>query len=739
MREKALLYCVCLFIHFISTHLVAQSFSKSISSDSIKKILEKSSESLYDLNDPDHEKSVYYLEQAENFVKDIDDPHLKILVNRYRIGFLLEITDTLVIREYLRKNLLLIVQVDDKRELGLYYEQIGVLKSIEEKDEEEYEAYSTAYKLLREYGEKKDLIDANYNLSLINRRKKEWKKTIDHALIALQLIEETKIKQDRRVNLYAYMAKAYFSLDENKKAEAYFAKVEDDELLKKETYDFLGYFHALKGRYYRKIKEYEKSSRSYRESCIYYYRHATQRTKTVSSSLALASELNSKEEENKRILIENELKAEQLRNSYYIILVSILVIVGLILVSMIQYRSSSYKTKINRLLKKNYEKLIKANRKVDKALEAKSEFLGSVTHELLTPLNTIKGTTFLLQKEQLTTHQINQIELINLSSDYLLNLITDVIHLNDLENGELELKNEDFDLKILLNNLIDSSVMMKNSNNLVHRKIDNAIPDNLKGDVLKVSQIFLNILDNAIKFTKNGDIYIEILLVSKTEDNKAQVKFLIRDTGIGMSEKQIHKAFEPFHQGSVKINRKYGGTGLGLSIVKRILALKGSDIILESKPENGTSVSFVLNFDISEQDIVKNTSIGNSLNGLAQKINVLLVEDNKVNQLITEKIISNYGFYCDSANDGEEAVDMVKKNEYSMVLMDIMMPKMDGFEATKYIKRFNKGIPIVALTAISEKLNKEKFNEVGIFTVLPKPVDPELLYETIMNYCNNYS
>ncbi len=738
MKEKALLFSVCLIVHFVGISLAAQSLSKNITPDSVERILEKSSESLYDLYDPDHEQSVYYLELAESLVKDVDDPKLKILVNRYRIGFQLEIGDTLVIQEYLRKNLSLITDVDDKRELGLYYEQIGVLKSIEEKDEEEYTAYSKAYELLTEYGEKKDLIDANYNLSLISRRRGEWKKTIDYALIALQLIEETKIKEDRRVNLYAYMAKAYFSLDENEKAEAYFAKVEEDELLKKETYDFLGYFHALKGRYYRKIKEFDKASISYRESCIYYYKHALERTKTVSSSLALASKLKLKEEENKRIIIENELKAEQLRNSRYIILVSILVIIGLVLVSMIQYRSSFYKTKINRLLNRNYKKLIEANRKVDKALEVKSEFLDSVTHELLTPLNTIKGTTFLLQKEKLSTQQINQIKLINLSSDYLLNLINDVIHLNDLESGELELKNEDFDLKILLNNLIDSSVMMKNNTNLIHRNIDDDIPKNLKGDVLKVSQVFLNILDNAIKFTKNGDIYINISLVSKSQ-NKAKVKFEIRDTGIGMSKEQTSKAFEAFHQGSVKINREYGGTGLGLSIVKKILKLKGSDVVLKSKPEKGTTVSFAIDFDFYIPALEHIISRKKKINGSSPDISILLVEDNKVNQLITEKIISNYGFDCDSANDGEEAVEMVKKNKYSLVLMDIMMPRMDGFEATKFIKTFNSKLPIVALTAISEKLNKERFNEVGIFTVLPKPVKPDLLYETIMSHCNNFA
>ncbi len=736
MEKKALLFGVCLFIHFIGASSNAQNLSQNITRDSIKQILEKSSESLYDLDDPDHNQSVHYLELAEDLVNDIDDPYLKILVNRYRIGFQLEITDTLVIKDYLQKNLSLILGVGDMRELGLYYEQVGVLKSARSKVEEEYEAYTTAYKLLEKYGEKKDLIDANYNLSLINRRKKEWQKTIDYGLEALKIIEETNTKKDRRVNLYVYLAEAYFNLNQDEKAVAYFDKVEKDEFFNRKTYDVIGFYHGMKGQYYRKVGEFEKSALSYRESCINYYLHASKRTRAVSSSLALASKLNIKEEENKRIKIENQLKAEQLRNSKYIILVSVLLIVGLILMSIIQYRSSFYKTKINKLLNKNYRKLIEANHKVDKALEVKSEFLDSVTHELLTPLNTIKGTTFLLQKEKLTQEQINQIKLINISSDHLLNLINDVIHLNELENGELELKNEVFDLKTLLNNLIDSSIMMKNETNSIHREIDDQIPDILKGDVLKISQVFLNILDNSMKFTKNGNIYIDVSLVSK-ENNKVKVKFSIRDTGIGMSKEQTNKAFDAFHQGSVKINREYGGTGLGLSIVKKILKLKGSDIVLKSKKEEGTTVSFMVGFDLNVEEVKSNVPYKKEINEISEEINILLVEDNKVNQLITEKIISNYGFRCDSANDGEEAVAMVKKKKYSLVLMDIMMPRMDGFEATKFIKTFNTQLPIIALTAISEKLNKEKFNEVGIFTILSKPVNPELLYETIVNCCGS--
>ncbi|EZH71453.1 hypothetical protein ATO12_07595 [Aquimarina atlantica] len=735
MKLKVLLHSVCVLIHFTITSLTAQVADKEVNSDSIKEILEESSRSFLTQTNEGKEKGIYFLELAEKLIKKVNDPLLEIHINRKKIDFFLGTRDTLRVEEYLAKNLKIIKLIDNKRQLGLYYEGLGVHKSMQEKKEEGYQAYLIAEQLLRKYGKTKDVIDINYNLCSRYMMVKRWNEAIEHALKSLNAIKKTGVKKDRRKNLNLFLAESYINLKEFEKAERYFDTIEKEKSAYSGDLNFEGRLYSNKGLYYEKTGDYKKAALFYSQSFNNLLKYYSQRTREVSTTLALSNQLNLKEEENKRIKLENDLKAEQLRNRGHIILLSVIIILGLILMSIIQYRVSLYKTKINKLLQKNYEELVEANQKVDEALEAKSEFLDSVTHELLTPLNTIKGTTFLLQKEELTSHQVNQMKLINLSSDYLLNLIADVIHLNDLEKGKLELKNEKFDLRVLLNNLVDSSALMKDNNNQIHKKIDSNIPDDLKGDVLRVSQIFLNILDNALKFTRDGDIYVEALLVSKI-DNIAEIEFSIRDTGIGMSEKQISKAFEAFHQGSVKINRKYGGTGLGLSIVKKILKLQGSDVVLKSKPGKGTLVLFTMKFDIPEQVIEKNTFSGNGYDESPEGINVLLVEDNKVNQLITEKIISNYGFYCDSANDGKEAVDMVKKNKYSMILMDIMMPKMDGFEATKYIKQFDKGIPIVALTAISEKLNREKFNEVGIYTVLNKPVDPELLYETIMVCCD---
>ncbi len=726
MVVRRLIYITFLFSCFAGISQV----SKSIDRDSILRILKESKANLVRLSDPKHSKGVYLLDLAENLTDTMNDINLKILVNRHRLEYFINIRDTLMAEEYLKKNLILIKKVGDKRELGLYYERLGAVRSLRKNGEVELEIFKTASELLNAYGEKRDLIDANYNLGITYKKAGEWDKSINHSLISLNAIEDTGEKENRKKHLYLHLAECYINLGNFEKADVYFEKIENDEYFKINDLLFAGFFYKIKGLYFETKESYKQSSLNYNKSSQKFYDFGFERSKQISASHSLAAKLNLKEEENKRIRVENKLNLEQLRNDKYVILLGTLVILGLLVMIINQYRSSVYKNKTNHLLQENNKKLYKTSQKLDKALKAKSDFLDSVTHELLTPLNTIKGLAFLLRKETLTDRQKERVDLLNSSSEQLLSLINKVIDINVLDNEEVKLNKEEFDLKNLLHSIVDSLTTGKSSTNRMHVKIDDSIPNLLCGDVLKISQVVINILSNSLKFTKNGDIYFQVSLVSVVE-NIAKIKFHIWDTGIGMSKKQKANAFDTFRQGSVKINRNYGGTGLGLTISKKILDLHNSEIVVDSKLRKGTSVSFLIDFNLPKKSKLNYKINGSSHN---DNIHVLLVEDNKVNQLIVKKIISDYGFGCDSANDGEEAVAMVKENRYSLVLMDIMMPRMDGFEATKFIKSFNKTLPIVALTAISERLNKEKFNEVGIQTVLSKPVNPELLYETIIQH-----
>ncbi|WP_108868099.1 hybrid sensor histidine kinase/response regulator [Aquimarina aquimarini] len=732
MKSCACLYVLYLLVNLSAIPVKAQISDKEISIDSVRSILKESSESFSAKTKEGEEKGTYLLEYAENLVKEINDPYIKLEVNKAIIDFFFQRRDTIKAEEYLAENFKIIKELNDQRELGLYYESMGIFELEKGNKKEGHHAFLTAEKLLRKYGKKEDVIDINYNLCLLYLREKKWNLVIVHALRSIDAVVNTQVKRNRKRNLNLFLAEGYINLGQFDKARSCFDIIEKEKSTYATDLNFKGKLFYAKGFYYEKQNNYKKASFLYSQSSKSFSEHYNKRSREISTTRILSNKLNLKEEENKRIRVENELKESQIKTNKYIILLSSVLIIGLIALSVAQNRKSKYKSKVNALLSSSNNKLKEANEKVDKALRAKSDFLDSVTHELFTPLTTIKGIVFLLQKEKLTISQKKQLKLISMSSDQLLNLLTDVIHLNNLEKDKFELKHEVFDLKTLLENLIDFSVVMKGNNNVINKRIDNDIPENLIGDMLKVSQVFLKILENALKFTKYGDIDIKVVLESKTED-KAKIRFSIRDTGIGMTKTQIDKAFENFDQGSVKVNRKFGGTGLGLSIAKKILELHNSSITIKSKPGKGTKISFKIDFDIPEKSAEENKIFADSRDELQKNINVLLVEDNKVNQLITKKIISDYGFTCDSAYDGKEAIDMVRSNKYSMILMDIMMPNMDGFEATKHIKKYDKKIPVVALTAISEKLNKDKFDEVGIATILHKPVNPELLYKTIMS------
>jgi CheY-like chemotaxis protein len=249
-------------------------------------------------------------------------------------------------------------------------------------------------------------------------------------------------------------------------------------------------------------------------------------------------------------------------------------------------------------------------------------------------------------------------------------------------------------------------------------------------DPLKLSQIFMNLVGNALKFTKEGEVLVLAKLVEKTE-GEARIFFEVRDTGIGISEEQQEHIFDSFEQGSIQINREYGGTGLGLSIVKSLLGLFGSKIQLESKLGEGSAFFFELEFkckdSITDDIPFQLEDRDYDFKGLY----LLVVEDNKINQVITRKMLSKKDIRCDIANNGTEAIELARENRYDGILMDIHMPGISGVEATKAIRGFNSGIPIIALTAISLDDSLETFYAAGCNDVVTKPFKPELFYRKI--------
>jgi CheY-like chemotaxis protein len=327
--------------------------------------------------------------------------------------------------------------------------------------------------------------------------------------------------------------------------------------------------------------------------------------------------------------------------------------------------------------------------------------------------------------------QINYLNSLKFSGNYLLHFINDILEINRIESENIPIEKINCNLKSLIISIQNSfKEISQENNNTFIIDIDASIPDNLICDPTKLSQIFMNLVNNSLKFTKNG--YVKLTAKLETiEDENLSISFKVADNGIGIPEDKQASIFDSFSQGSIEINRKYGGTGLGLAIVKRLIELLGGAIYLNSKVGLGTTFSFTLPFEVGE-NLVITTQENTFDKKIVENKKILLVEDNKINQMITKKMLENKGMICQIVDNGEESVALLKdKNDFDLVLMDVHLPGINGTIATQQIREFNTSLPIIALTAISLNENREMLLSYGMNDVITKPFEPEKFYEEI--------
>jgi signal transduction histidine kinase len=434
-------------------------------------------------------------------------------------------------------------------------------------------------------------------------------------------------------------------------------------------------------------------------------------------------------------IAKQETKIEELTESQNrseitaILTAAFLTIISLLAVSL--FRNNQIKLKTNDLLQTKNKELTIARDGAVQAMEAKTNFLSTVSHELRTPLYAVTGLTHLLLEENPSKHQLEHLKALKFSGDYLLNFINDILHINKIDANKLEPLNMEFNLKKVLNEVMDSLQQSAKANKTkLVLEYDNDIPGHLMSDPLKLSQIFMNLIGNSIKFTRNGEVKVITKLLKK-EDDDVTIYFEVKDNGIGISKEKQQSIFEGFEQGSIQINREYGGTGLGLTIVKSLLGLFQSKIELKSTLGEGSSFFFEIDMK-SMDDVIDDVSFEITKRDYDFKgLHLLIVEDNKINQVITKKMLSKKEITSDIANNGEEAVILAKEKAYDAILMDIHMPGISGEEATIQIRKFDQETPIIALTAISLDDSLESFYAAGCNDVVTKPFKPEIFYQKI--------
>lgn len=430
--------------------------------------------------------------------------------------------------------------------------------------------------------------------------------------------------------------------------------------------------------------------------------------------------------------LEEQLKSITMNRFTTGLSVALILILSLLTLSL--YKNNNLRARANNLLQDKNDELLIAKEKAEKASLAKAQFLSTITHELRTPMYAVTGLTHLLLEENPRDDQKEHLNSLKFSGEYLLSLINNILDLNKLEANKVELEKKSFNLK---NRIEDVLIALKKSaldrSNKLTLEYDNSIPQKLIGDPVVLSQILMNLIGNSVKFTENGKVIIRVKKLSQT-DRSVLLHFEVEDTGVGISLKKQKAIFESFTQGSVQINRKFGGTGLGLSIVKNLLTLMDSRVYLESEIGKGSKFWFDLKLNISDEKPESNNTeiISQGLNyEKIEDLNILVVEDNKINQMITKKILEKNKINCSVADNGEDAVKLAKENQYDLILMDIHMPGISGIEATQQIREFKESIPIIALTAVTIDENLDDFYKAGFNEIISKPFKTEEFFEKI--------
>ncbi|MEN2400435.1 ATP-binding protein [Flavobacterium sp. MC2016-06] len=453
-------------------------------------------------------------------------------------------------------------------------------------------------------------------------------------------------------------------------------------------------------------------------------------------------DLNEFEKFKKNQSLNNTIKRQseekiQLKTYRYSKLVSILAIALISILSLLSlalYKNNIIRNHNNLLLREKNKELILAKNKAEKASKARSEFLSTVSHELRTPLNAINGITHLLLEDNPKKTQLKYLESLKFSGNYLTTFINEILEINKIDSTKVEIETISFNLKELLFNIQSSLKELATANkNYFNLDIDETIPDNLMGDPTKLSQIILNLINNALKFTQNGNVNVIAKLYAQ-EDETATIYFEIVDTGIGIPEDKLQSVFESFSQGSIEVNRKYGGTGLGLTIVKKLIELLGGEIRLKSEVGKGSTFTFKLDFKINREPLEIVQEVKPYSDKQLKHKSILLIEDNKINQMITRKMLENKAICCEIIDNGEDAVELLKVKRFDMILMDVHLPGINGTTATKLIREFDKSTPIIALTAISLDENRDMLISFGMDDVITKPFVPDEFYCTIAKY-----
>ncbi len=381
-----------------------------------------------------------------------------------------------------------------------------------------------------------------------------------------------------------------------------------------------------------------------------------------------------------------------------------------------------------------------AKENAEKMSQAKGEFLANMSHEIRTPMNGVIGTLQLLEDTPLSSEQKEFVFTAHKSADALLAILNDILDLSKIEAGKLNFENIAFDLNQIVQDVVTLySLKSEQQGVLLVQKTDESLPESLMGDPTRIRQVVVNLVSNALKFTEQGEVKISIAIV-KSDMDTVDIKISVSDTGIGIPESAQKTLFNAFTQADGSTTRKYGGTGLGLAIVSQLVEMMGGVLGVDSVEGEGSQFWFTVSFQRSNEKPESKTLPLLNVEAAQLNAKILLVEDNPINQMVAQKMLEKLGLKAEQANNGVEALKLLTEQAFDLVLMDCQMPEMDGFDATREIRKRDiksinqQALPVVAMTANVMAGDRERCLDVGMDDYIGKPVQRDQLESVLRKW-----